>query len=177
MDRFVAKHDTEKLNNIVDKIINDTLKDETSIIVLYGDGANGKSTLMDIMYNIAPSTGRISPNLFLKKHTSNNDLHHVEQINKSIIFVGEQETKKCNETIESIQAFIRKMSNCFVRPIMSREDILLKPGVFVFAMNTKPVFKVEKYRRNITVFELPHHFKCDIPSKEIVENVINELGC
>lgn len=75
---FVSEEDYPKLLDVLYKIHNNTLKDTVSVVVLYGDGSNGKSILMEVMENLAPTSVRVPSPIY--SHTA------YELTNSSLIF-------------------------------------------------------------------------------------------
>jgi hypothetical protein len=174
---FVARGDRDKLWDILEKIKKGTLKDEVSVLVLYGDGNNGKSTLMEIMEKIAPSAGRVPPEFFRRDWSFTGAQPLIKTINKDVVFVGEAETGKCDETIDNIQKWVRGRSGGVARILHSSDPITINPGVFIFATNTRPSVKVDQWRRMPMMLELPNHFKHDpdIPFEKIVDECVKNV--
>ena len=175
IDSFVAPEDVKKLWNIIRKIKDNTLKIRTSIIVLYGDGSNGKTVLTRILQKIA-SSSQVTPHFLDESWNYSRPQPLIEQVNKDLVVIGEAETHQTDEVIDGTQKWIRRNHRTIARMPFSYDSIEIKPGVFIFSTNIMPKVKVERARRMPILLKLPNTFDAKIDPDILIEQGVKEIN-
>ncbi len=170
---FVEQKDYQKLISILKKIYEGTLKDETSSILLYGI-SSGKSTLYDIMEQLAPSSGRVPVNMFCIDHGHQKPFAYVEECTKSLVFVHSEEYQ---DKIIEFYNMLYKYRGEFMENYITGEKTEFHPGVTVFLTNNKYEFPDKKWKRKPIYLHLPNTFKHNpkLLKKEIIKKCVKEF--
>jgi len=157
---FVAPEDYSKLIALMLMVKDNILIDEYSTVVFYGSGNNGKTVMTKILEKIAPTTNRVSAHLFKRRHTGVDVSYTLAKINASLVVVGEPDYEHGCTLIDDIHYLIhylrRQCNGQSIRPkLHSSETVVLKPGVFLITMNTKPIYTA----RRVLEIKFPNVFK------------------
>lgn len=169
LQSFVAKKDYYKLIDIIAKIKNDTLRQEASILVLYGDFSNGKTTLSRIMERAAPSSSRIDPEMVInmEKLESNYSIfskqyHFIKTITSNSYIECEFNKQVYEISLDNIHMIVNKLDNS---------------GVVVVLINELPTLNFTHQKRMPIILNLPYHHQHESHKKDksIIDISLQEI--
>lgn len=150
LESFVNETDYNYLIKLLTYIHEDTLRQNTSILIIKGDNNSGKSTLMEIMKELSPSSchkcfGKFGIDGCSVKYKKES----VETWNSSLIFLSEISSEiNCNDTLRKYHQSQRETGfiSLFPPPLfpymrkkegIKEPTVYFDPGVFVVAHNDK----------------------------------------
>ena len=154
---FVDEDKYNFLIKLLTDIHEDKLRQTASIVILRGGPSSGKSTLVQIMEKLAPSSCRkCFGDIGIR---SNAKEKSVAEWNSSLIIFSElSSTKDHYDTLKKYHQVQKEIG-----PISLYHDqslmVNFNPGVFVVCVNDDQSYNFQKMKRNPAELTLPNKFK------------------
>ena len=171
LNSFVGDGDT-KLLNILKRIKDGTLKKDVSLLILEGGVSSGKSTLMEVMKQLSPTSYTTNYEILSRHWPIYKD--QLEQLNSHVIFFPEPLSKN----IVKINELIIK-SDYNVRPFYENNLLKLNLGVGIVSHNSHVEIEnlsVKSGRKREPIYlHLPHSFENNLDRNYIVDQCLKEF--
>ena len=156
---FVSCKDFPLLIQVLKGIKNDTLKNEVSVLILEGATPGGKSTLIKVMEQLAPSTARIPV------HRIDSGGGSIDMLNKSLVVLQDPEIDQYNY----LSKYHTLINDC------DGFDYEFVPGVVVVAINHSYKIPLDKKRKRMPMsLHFPNSFKYN--PDDIVSRCVEEFN-